>query len=183
MMASHIALPRVGHLKALFRIFGYLDKYHNSELVLDPSEPLINETDFEVRDWTASEFGHIQGQEEMPPNMPEPRGMGFTIKALVDADHASDSVTRRSRTGFFVYVNSALIQCFSKKQTSVESSSFGSEFVAMKACCEYLRGLRYKLRMMGIPVFGPAYIRGDNQSVLANITISQFWKKNSQLIC
>ena len=90
--------------------------------------------------------------------MPEPRGLGFEIKALVDADHASDSVTRRSRTGFFVYVNSALIHWFSKKQTSVESSTFGSEFVAMKNCCEYLRGLRYKLRMMGIPVLGPTYI-------------------------
>ena len=37
----------------------------------------------------------------------------------------------------------------------------------MKQCCEYVRGLRYKLRMMGIPCQGPAYIQGDNQSVLA----------------
>ena len=35
--------------------------------------------------------------------------------------------------------------------------SFGSEFIAMKQCCEYIRGLRYKLRMMGIPVEGPTY--------------------------
>ena len=60
---------------------------------------------------------------------------------------------------------------FSKKQMGIESSSFGSEFIAMKQCCEYLRGLWYKLRMMGIPVEGPAYIEGDNQSVLANTTI------------
>ena len=59
----------------------------------------------------------------------------------------------------------------SKKQTSVETSSFGSEFIAMKLCFEYLRGLRYKLRMMGIPCEGPCYIYGDNQSVLANMTI------------
>ena len=39
-----------------------------------------------------------------------------------------------------------------QEATSVESSSFGSEFVAMKQCCEYIHGLRYKLRMMGIPV-------------------------------
>jgi hypothetical protein len=57
-----------------------------------------------------------------------------------------------------------------KKQTSVETSSFGSEFVAMKQCCEYLRGLRYKLRMMEIAVSGPCSISGDNQSVLANTT-------------
>ena len=66
---------------------------------------------------------------------------------------------------------------------SVESSSFGSKFVAMKQCCEYLRGLRYKLRMMGIPVTGPAYIYGDNQSVLANTTIpDSTLKKKSQSI-
>ena len=54
---------------------------------------------------------------------------------------------------------------------SVESSSFGSEFVAMKKCCEYIRGLRYKLRMMGIPVEGPTCIYDDNQSALANTAI------------
>ena len=87
--------------------------------------------------------------------MPQPRGIGFIVSALVDADHASDSMTRRSRTGMLVYINSALVYWSSKKQTSIESSSFGSEFIAMKQCCEYLRGLRYKLRMMGIPVYGP----------------------------
>ena len=95
--------------------------------------------------------------------MPQPRGLGFVMSAKVDADHAADTVTRRSRTGFLVYLNCALIFWFSKKQNSCESSTFGSEFTAMKQCCEYLRGLRYKLRMMGIPCEGPAYILGDNQ--------------------
>ena len=43
----------------------------------------------------------------------------------------------------------------------------------MKNSCEYLRGLRYKLRMMGIPVNNPVFIRGDNQSVLWNTTIPE----------
>ena len=105
------------------------------------------------------------------------------MRAKVDADHASDTVTRRSRTGFFVYLNSSLVHWSSKKQTSVESSSFGSEFIAMKQCCECLRGLRHKLRMMGIPCEGPAYIYGDNQSVLANTTIpdSTLKKKNQSI--
>jgi hypothetical protein len=72
--------------------------------------------------------------------MSEPRGLGFIMRVKVDADHAADSVTRRSRTGFLVYLNCAPIYWSSKKQhQSVESSSFGSEFVAtMKQCCEYL---------------------------------------------
>jgi hypothetical protein len=105
------------------------------------------------------------------------------MRAKVDADHASDTITRRSRTGFLVYLNCSPIYWSSKKQNSVESSSFGSEFIAMKQCCEYLRGLRYKLRMMGIPCDGPSYIQGDNQSVLANTTIpDSTLKKKSQSI-
>ena len=140
---------------------------------------------FEAKDWASSEFGHLDGKEEVPPNQPEPRGQGFTISAKVDADHASDTVSRRSRTGFLVWVNSSLVHCWSKKQTSVETSSFGSEFVAMKQCCEYLRGLRHKLRMMGIPVNGPCYICGDNKSVLANTTEpgSTLKKKSQSIAC
>ena len=53
----------------------------------------------------------------------------------------------------------------------------------MKQCTEYIRGLKYKLRMMGIPCEGPAYIYGDNQSVLANTTIPESTlKKKSQSI-
>ena len=51
----------------------------------------------------------------------------------------------------------------------------------MKQCCEYLRGLRYKLRMMGILVNGCCFIYGDNKSVLANMSIPDFTlKKKSQ---
>lgn len=183
MMSSHLVLPREGHLAQVFHIFAYLKKYHNTEMVFDPSDPVIDQDQFEPRDWSSSEFGHVEGKEELPPKMPEPRGRGFIMRAKVDADHASDTVTRRSRTGFLAYLNSAPIYWWSKKQNSVESSSFGSEFTAMKQCCEYLRGLRYKLRMMGIPCEGPAYIYGDNQSVLANTTIpDSTLKKKSQSI-
>ena len=145
MMSSHLALPREGHLLAVFHIFAYLNAHHNSELVFDPSDPVINKSEFQHHDWTTSEFGHIEGKEEIPMNMPEPRGLGFQVHAKVDADHAADTMTQMSRTGFLVWCNCALIHWHSKKQTSIESSSFVSEFIVMKQCCEYLRGLHYKL--------------------------------------
>jgi hypothetical protein len=67
-----------------------------------------------------------------------------------------------------MFLNGAPIYWSSKKQTSCETSTFGSEFVAMKQATEYIRGLRYKLRKMGVMVDEPAYVFGDNQSVLAN---------------
>jgi hypothetical protein len=94
----------------------------------------------------------------------------MTVRVYVDADHAGDLLTRRSRTGFIVFFNRAPIYWSSKKQTSCKTSTFGNEFVAMKQVTAYYRGLRLKLRMMGITVDEPAYVFGDNQSVLANTT-------------
>ena len=105
------------------------------------------------------------------------------MRAYVDADHAGDKLTQRSRTGYIVFLNMAPIYWPSKKQASIETSSLGSEFIAMKQCCEFIRGLRYKLRMMGIPVNEPTFIRGDNKSVLCNTMIpSSVLSKKSNLI-
>ena len=51
---------------------------------------------------------------------------------------------------------------------SVEMISFGSKFIMIKKCCEYVIGMFYKLSMIGIPIYLPTYILGDNQSVLFN---------------
>lgn len=172
MMSSHLALPRVSHLKELFHIFAYLKCHHNAEMVFDPTAVELDMSLFKREDWRYSIYtqdGEVL-KETLPPDMPEPRGKGMQMRVYVDADHAGDQVTRRSRSGFVVFLNSAPIYWSSKKQGSCETSTYGSELVAMKQAAEYTRGLRYKLRMMGIHVDEPSYIFGDNQSVLANST-------------
>ena len=115
--------------------------------------------------------------------MPTPIGQTMTMRVYVDSNHAGDVLTRRSRTGFVVFLNQAPIYWKSKKQTSCETSTFGSEFVAMKQATEYIRGRRYKLRMMGIPVDEPAFVYGDNQSVLANTSLpTSMLKKKSNAV-
>ena len=103
--------------------------------------------------------------------MPMPRRFGFVMRAYVDADHAGDSITRRYLTVFLVYLNMAPVYWMSKKQTSVDTSSFGSEFIATKQCTKYVRGLRYKLRMLGIPCEGCTFVYGENQYFLYNTLI------------
>ena len=166
MMSSHLALPREGHLKEVFHIFAYLKKHHNAEMVFDPTPVQFDRNLFEKQDWSYSPYGVEGIEEEMPDGMPTPYGPSMTMRVYVDADHAGDLLTRRSRTGFVVFLNSSPIHWSSKKQTSCETSTFGSEFVAMKQATEFIRGLRFKLRMMGIPVDEPAFVFGDNQSVL-----------------
>ena len=180
MMSSFVAMPREGHLQQLFHIFSYLKRHHNARLVLDPTYPDIDTTLFQKRDWKEF-YGNVK--EPLPKNAPIPLGNEFIIRAFVDADFAGDVMSRRSRTGFIVLLNMAAIYWLSKKQACIETSSFGSEFCAMKQCCEYLKGLRYKLRMMGIPVNNPCFIFGDNQSVLWNTTVpeSMLKKKSSSV--
>jgi hypothetical protein len=180
-MASMMANPREGHLDQLFHTFAFLKGNHNGVMVFDPTEPTIDESLFPDQDWSATPYS--ESTEDIPSNMCEPRGVGMTMRAFVDSDHATDVTNRRSRTGFIVFLNNAPIYWYSKKQTSVETSSFGSEFIAMKQCCEYIRGLRYKLRQMGIAINKHTYIFGDNKSVLVNSSEphSQLQKKSSSI--
>ena len=113
MMASHMALPREGHLSQLFHMFAYLRKCHNSELVFDPSDRDIDHNEFTHQKWDSSEYGILS--EEIPSNAPKPRGMGFTMLAYVDSDHAGKAINRRSRTGFLIYLNNSPIYWTSKK--------------------------------------------------------------------
>jgi hypothetical protein len=55
----------------------------------------------------------------------------------------------------------------------VETSTFGSEFVALRNARDLIVGLRYKLRMFGIPISGPAFVYCDNQGVVKNVTIPE----------
>ena len=87
---------------------------------------------------------------------------------MVDSDHAGDKQTRPSRTGFLIYYNMALIIWLSKRQPTIERFIFGAEFAAMKHGIKALRGLRYKLQMMGVPLTVPSFIYGDNKSQVIN---------------
>ena len=77
----------------------------------------------------------------------------------------------------------APIYYFSKRHNTVETSNFGSDFMAMKLACEYIRGLLYKIRMLGIPFYDPFFVYGDNKSVFYNTTLpeSTLKKKNNSI--
>ena len=134
-------------------------------MVFDPSESDIEMNSFQRQDWSNSIYS-LPGEELKevpPPNMPQPLQNGFKIRCLVDADNDGESLTRRSRTSFIVMQNNSNIYWYSKKQSTFETSTLGSEFMAMKQAAEYLRGLCYKLRLFLIAVDEPVFIYGDNQ--------------------
>jgi len=81
-------------------------------------------------------------------------------------------------------MNKAPVVWHSKKQNTVEPSVFGSEFIVMKTRMETARGLRYKLRMMGIGITSPTYTFGDNMSIIFNTSRPEsMLRKKSNSIC
>ena len=66
MMYSHVALTRQGHLGQVLHIFGYPKKHHNAEMVLDPTEPDIDMSQFEKKYWYQKIYGELT--EAIPPN-------------------------------------------------------------------------------------------------------------------
>jgi hypothetical protein len=167
-MASYCAAPRVGHLDAVMHIFAYLSTHKRSRIVFDSS--YVPHVEQVKKDW--SDF-YRDAREEVPQDAPAPLGQPVQMTAFVDSDHAGDKMTRRSRTGVLIFANRAPILWHSKKQNSIESASFGSEFSALKTATELIEGLRYKLRMMGVPLEGAAYVKADNMSVIKNSTIPE----------
>ena len=93
MLASMLALPsREGHLDQVFHTLAHLKCEHNAEMVLDPTTPNIDDSDFPKHDW--SHAPHSSKKESIPGHHPEPRGCGFHIIANVDANHTGDSIAR-----------------------------------------------------------------------------------------
>jgi hypothetical protein len=150
-------------------------------MVFDPTYPIVNESDFKQCDWKDF-YGDVE--EAIPPMAPKPLGKAVVLRLFADSSHADEKKTRRSRSGYFIFMNMAPIAWLSKKQATVETSVFGAEFVAMKLGVEHSRSLRYKLRMMGVPIEEPTYVYGDNMSVIHNTQRPESTlKKKSLSIC
>ena len=81
--------------------------------------------------------------------MPDPLGAPVKMLAFMDSDHAGNVVTRRSHSGYFVFIQNALMYSFSKKQNTVEASTYGSELVATRQLRDKIVELRLKCKSVG----------------------------------
>ena len=135
---------------------------------MTPAALITQDLEFVEHNW--SEL-YPDAQEELPPDMPTPKGNAVKMTTFFDANHAHDLETRRSVTGVLLFLNKTPVQWYSKRQGTVESSTYGSELVAARIATELTMAMRYKLRMLGVPINGPADLLGDNKSVVTNCTI------------
>jgi hypothetical protein len=168
MLAVYAAMPRAGHVEAALHMFSYLSCHDRSRIVMD--DGYVDHAELPWREWKEM---YPFADDTLPPDMPEPRGKAVQITMFVDASHAANLVTRQSRSGVLIFVQRAPIVWHSKKQNSIETSTFGSEFMALKTGVELLEALRYKLRMMGVPIEGYTQVKVDNMSVVNNTSVPE----------
>ena len=139
-------------------------------LYVDPSDTNL---DYKISATNASEFKELYrgAKEEVPHIMPRSRGMVVQTTAFVDSSHGTNKVIRTSHSGHILFVNWAPVKWVSRRQQTVETSAFSSEFIALNQCIKDVEHLRFKLRMFGIPIHDdgePTHILCDNDSVVTN---------------
>ena len=74
----------------------------------------------------------------------------------------------RSVTGILHLINKTPFEWYSKKQATVETATYGSEFVAARHATEQIIDHRISLRYLGVPIREHTYMFGDNESVVGS---------------
>jgi hypothetical protein len=93
-------------------------------------------------------------------------GKRIILSSFVDANLYHDLVSGKAVTGILHFFNKTPIDWFSKLQSTVETATFGSEYVAARTCTEQIIDLRLTLRYLGVPLEGASYMFGDNETVV-----------------
>ena len=169
MMGSFRVAPREGHLQRLKRVYGYLRKYKHGAIRIRTGIPDYSHLKDVEYDWMYSVYGNVK--EQIPHDIPEPLGKPVVTTTFKDANLYHDMITGRAVTGILHLLNGTPIDWFSKRQDTVETATYGSEFVAARIATDQIIDLRTTLRYLGVPIQDRAYLFGDNQSVITSSTI------------
>ena len=126
-------------------------------------------------------IGRNSAKEEIPHDIPEPKRKHVSATTYVDANQYHDQVTGRAVTACLHLVNATPSNWHTKIQATVETATFGSEFVAARIATDQIIELRYTLMHLGVPVRSKSYMFGDNKCVVdsASIPTSALSKKST----
>ncbi|KAL7564900.1 hypothetical protein ACA910_009389 [Epithemia clementina (nom. ined.)] len=163
------AAPRKGHLERAKRIYGYLLLLHDGAIRFQTGEPDYSSLPEQLHDWARTVYGNAK--ELVPEDCPEPLGHLVTLTHFKDANLMHDLVTGRSVTAILLFINGTPIDWYSKRQSTVETATFGSEFVSARSAVDQASEFRNTLRYLGVPIRGKSYLFGDNKSVVTNATL------------
>ena len=109
------------------------------------------------------------------------KGKHVTTTTYVDANLHQYQVTGRAVTACLHIVNATPSHWHTKRQATVETATFGSEFVAARIATDQIIDLRYTLMYLGVSIRSKSFMFGDNNSVIdsASIPTSTLSKKST----
>ena len=151
------------------RLYEYLVKTKHFAIRYRTKEPHYAHLPKQEYKWTRTVYGN--DIEEIPKDIPKPLGKRVITTTFLDASLLHDIVTGKSVTAVLHFVNTTPTDWFSKRQATVETAAYGSEYVAAKTATEQIMVFRNTLRYLGIPIMTKAYMFGDNKSVVTSSTI------------
>ena len=175
--------PRIGHMERLKRIYGYLRKFSDAAIRFRTNIPNNEEIFGEMPDheWMHTVYGETK--DEFMMEWPKPKGKTARISHFHDANLMHCKVTGKSCTGTLSFVNQTPVHWFAKLQNTVETATYGSEFVSARTSTEQVMDTRYSLMAMGVPIEESAWMMGDNQSVITQSTTpSSMLTKRHQIL-
>ena len=168
-MSMFRSAPRKGHLERLQRIYGYVLKTKHYSTRYRTEEPDYTYLPDMKYDWSYTVYGNTQ--EIIPHDCPKPLGNSVTTTTTLDANLLHCMATGASLTACLHFCNHTPTDWDSKKQATVETATYGSEFVAAKTATEQIMDIRYTLRYLGVPIRSKSYMFGDNRSVVTSATL------------
>ena len=180
-MASFRAQPRQGHMERVKHIFGYLSKFRKSSIRVLTDEPdylSLPDVDY---DWKYSVYGNVE--EIIPSDAPKPLGKPVMTTTYVDANLYHCMLTGKAVTGVLHFVNKTPWDWLSRKQSTVETATYGSEFSAAKTATDQIIELRQTLRYLGVPIRQKSVMFGDNKTVVdsASLPNARLHKRHTML--
>lgn len=165
MMSGFRAAPRQGHLQRAQRMVAYLVRMKSASIRFRTEAPDYSSLTFPIDDWDRSVYGPFS-ETPIPDDVPTPLGRPVILSHYVDANLYHDWVSGKSVTGVLHFLNKTPIDWHTKKQATVETATYGSEFIAARTCIEQIIALRHSLRYLGVPIDPWSHMFGDNQSVV-----------------
>ena len=102
----------------------------------------------------------------MPEDAPRSLGKEVITISYCNANLHHNVITGRSVTDIIHFLNETPVDWHSKKQSAVETATYGSEHVSAKTCVEQIIDLRNTLRYSGVSVKERSFMFGDNRSVV-----------------
>ena len=124
--------PRIGHLERLKKIVGYLVNFPRGALRFRLHEPDYSNLPHKKFDWQRAVY--VGAKEEIPHDIPEPKGKHVTTTTCVDANLHHDQVNGKAVTACLHIVNATSSDWYTRRQGTVETATYLSELVAAKNC-------------------------------------------------